>query len=282
MWRQTNLTYNEAIHMPDHEKTYPHVIETKEKRYKLVACEIMFREVCYLLSQTHKVIDVTFLPKGLHDMGEEKMTAVIQEELDKIEPEKYQAVLLGYGLCNNGVRGLHAKTPLVIPRAHDCITLFLGSRGRYKEYFQANPGTYYKTSGWIEREVGFLPQGGVMDKLGLNKTYEEYVEEYGEENAQYLMEMLGGWTDNYNKMTFINMSFRRDDGSEVVFGDLSAHMLQTRQKADELGWQFEEAAGDITLLEKFINCDWNDDDFLIVPPERKITVTNADDIMAFE
>ena len=43
---------------------------------------------------------------------------------------------------------------LVVPRAHDCITLFLGSKERYLDYFQTHPGVYFKTSGWIERGEG--------------------------------------------------------------------------------------------------------------------------------
>ena len=64
-------------------------------------------------------------------------------------------MLFGYGLCGMGLVGLTARPkPVVIPRAHDCITLFLGSRERYLEYFNAHPGVYFKTTGWIERGRG--------------------------------------------------------------------------------------------------------------------------------
>lgn len=43
-------------------KIYPHLIETGEKKFKLIACEIMFREACYILSQTHSIVDVVFMP----------------------------------------------------------------------------------------------------------------------------------------------------------------------------------------------------------------------------
>ncbi|MFV1980286.1 MAG: DUF1638 domain-containing protein [Rhodothermia bacterium] len=33
----------------------------------------------------------------------------------------------------------------VLPRAHDCITLLMGSRTRYLEYFKAHPGTYFRS-----------------------------------------------------------------------------------------------------------------------------------------
>ena len=76
----------------------------------------------------------------------------VQAAVDQSGGETYDAILLAYGLCNYGVRGLHAEVPLVLPRAHDCITLLLGSRQRYAEYFAVNPGTFYQSPGWIERD----------------------------------------------------------------------------------------------------------------------------------
>jgi hypothetical protein len=42
---------------------------------------------------------------------------------------------------------------MIIPKAHDCITLFLGSKERYRTYFDAHPGTYWYTPGWVECSV---------------------------------------------------------------------------------------------------------------------------------
>ncbi|MDR0426682.1 MAG: DUF1638 domain-containing protein [Clostridiales bacterium] len=252
---------------------YPHTVK-REKRYKLIACEIMFREVCYLLSQTPNVVDVVFLEKGLHDVGEDKMKAAIQAEIDKVDPQIYDALLLGYGLCNNGVRNLQAKVQMVIPRAHDCITLFLGSKKRYGEYFTANSGTYYKTSGWIERETGFIPQGSIGEKLGYRATYEEYVEEYGEDNAQYIMETLGDWTKNYKKMTYIDMSV-----GGISLGNAESYRAISKREAKDLGWEYEELKGDLRLIEKLINGDWDEREMLVVPAGNKIIPTNDDDIV---
>ena len=44
-----------------------------------------------------------------------------------------------------------------------------------------------------------------LQKLGLNKTYEEYVQLYGEENAKYILETLGKGIDNYTKYSYIDM-----------------------------------------------------------------------------
>ena len=111
-------------------------------RYRLIACEVMFRECAAAMANCKAIVDPEFLPKGLHDIGEAGMCSRIQSAIDATDPTSYDAILLAYGLCNNGVRGLHATRPLVLPRAHDCITLLLGSRHRYAEYFAANPGKY--------------------------------------------------------------------------------------------------------------------------------------------
>jgi len=68
------------------EKAYPHHIELKEKKCKLIACEVMFREICFLLSQTHNVVDVVFARKGLHDAGKKRMEEFLQAEIDKTDP----------------------------------------------------------------------------------------------------------------------------------------------------------------------------------------------------
>ena len=36
------------------------------KRYKVIACEIMFREVCLCASKSKNIVDTVFMPKGLH------------------------------------------------------------------------------------------------------------------------------------------------------------------------------------------------------------------------
>lgn len=73
------------------------------------------------------------------------------QQADSVAPGQVGAVVLGYGLGSNGMVGLRAGVvPLVIPRAHDCIS-FLGFRRRYVELFNKRWGTTYYTSGWLER-----------------------------------------------------------------------------------------------------------------------------------
>ena len=94
-------------------------------RLKLISCEIFYRELCWAVARSPNTVDIEFLPKGLHDIGSEGMSARLQAVLDRVDDPRYEAVLLGYGLCNNGIAGLRpGKYRLIVPRAHDCITLF--------------------------------------------------------------------------------------------------------------------------------------------------------------
>jgi hypothetical protein len=54
-----------------------------------------------------------------------------------------------------------------------------------------------------------------------------------------------------------------------------------REDAEARGWQFEKLQGDLSLLRKLVNGDW-DDDFLIVPPGWRVVATHDDRIIACE
>ena len=168
------------------------------RRFKFIGCEIIYREACYLAATGPNEVDVEFLLKGLHDLQRADMVAKIQSAVDAVDPARgHEAVLLGYGRCNDGLAGLTARhVPLVIPRAHDCVTFLFGSRRAYREYHEAAPGTYFMSTGWTERnraDTGDYRQPaygtqGVMGRLGLAEPYEEMVAKYGKDNADFMEE----------------------------------------------------------------------------------------------
>jgi len=242
---------------------------------KLVSCEIFYRELCAAVSRSPNTVDIEFLPKGLHDIGCTAMLARLQEVVDRVEEGKYDAVLLGYGLCNNGIVGLTARTtPIVIPRAHDCITLFLGSRKRYLDYFSSHPGVYFKTTGWIERgdSRGELRQLSIQRRIGLDSSFEELVEKYGEDNARYLWDEMCDLGRNYRQLTFVEMGVEPDDRFE----------RQTREEAASRGWDFEKVQGDPSMIQRFVDGCWEEQEFLIVCPGGRVAPTYEDDIITLD
>jgi hypothetical protein len=210
------------------------------------------------------------------------MSACLQETIDQVDAARYEAILLGYGLCNNGIRGLHASLPLVAVRAHDCITLLLGSKEKYAAYFQKNPGTYYMSPGWVERNGDPNTNAdSITTQLGMNRTYQQYVDKFGEDNARYLMETLGDWFKNYKKMAYIDTHVMDDRD----------YRDQTRCEAAGKGWEYEELSGDTHLLQRLLDGDltapsdsnkgWDARDFLLIPPARIVSPTHDDSIIGW-
>ena len=206
-------------------------------RFKLLACEIFFREISSLLADSPHQIDVEFLPQQWHTVGTARMKSRLSECLAAVDESCYDALLLAYALCSNGIVGLSTKKiPMVVPRAHDCITLFLGSRERYLNYFAANGGTYFMTTGWFERD----------------KTVHDGIE---------IMPF-------YSKLAFIEMGIEPDDTFE----------RRARVIAEERRWKFEKLTGDLSLLRRLLDGDWNND-FLIVPPGSEIQAAYNGDVI---
>ena len=236
-------------------------------RVKFLGCEILHREACRLASESPFVVDLQFMPKGLHDLSTAKMLETLQAAVDAAAAEgRYAALLLGYARCNDGVVGLRAPAglPLVIPRAHDCITLFFGSRAAYGSYFDARPGTYFRTTGWTERDDPKVNgQAGIMEQLGLAMSFEQMVEKYGRENAEFIRETLGDWRRNYKNLCYLEMGVC----------DESAHVEQARREAAENHWSFDGRRGDLALLSALFNGPWQDD-FVVVAPGRQIISCN--------
>jgi len=220
----------------------------KNKRFKVIACNVMWRELAYCAALSPHSFQLQFMDWGLHTEPD-RLRQELQKAIDATS-DGFDAILLGYGLCSNGLDGIAARrTKLVIVKGHDCITHFLGSRARYRQYFDAHPGTYWYTPGWIENH----PAPG---QERYEKTYRQYVEKYGEDNAEYLMEMEQDWFRKYTTAAYVDCGV----------GNTAAYEAYTKQCAQWLKWRFERLEGDAGLIRRLVNGDWDGDDFLIVEP----------------
>ncbi len=231
--------------------------------------------MCLAVVRSPNQVDVEFLPKCLHDMGAVPMRDALQAAVDQVDGSRYSAVLMGYALCGMGLAGLTARSvPLVVPRGHDCITLFLGSKEKYLEYFQSHPGVYFKTTGWIERGEDIDQLGGrtIHDKLGGRLSYEDLVAKYGEDNAEFLYGQLRDYTRNYGQLTFIEMGVEPDSSFE----------RRTLEEARRRGWKFEKVRGDMSLIQRMVDGQWDDRDFLLVPPGWRVVAKYDEGIIGAE
>lgn len=232
-------------------------------RYKLIACKALYRELSLLTARCGSFIDVTYLRQGFHDTPK-LLREALQSEIDAIDRGEdvhsynprfgrdFDAILLGYGLCSNGIVGLSSKKyTLVVPRTDDCIALLLGSYATYREYFDRYSGTYWYTPSWIEN--AYTPSEEMENAL-----LAEYTEKYGEENAKYIIDSELTLA-NYSRAAYISWD-------ELPFPEYEEY---TRRAAKRHGWDFDKVKGKAELLDDFINGRW-DERFLVVPPGKTI------------
>jgi hypothetical protein len=211
----------------------------------LIACAV-FKNLLEHLLPEELAAEVTFLDYGLHAIPRNLKTAV-QDTLNAIEEPSL--VVLGYGLCGNGLDGIQAgKHTLLIPRVDDCIAIFLGSYAAYKQEFDHNPGTYYLTKGWLESG---------SDPL---REYENLVEKYGQEMAEWLMSEQ---YQHYKRLLFVAHTQE----------DIDIYAPRARQVGEYMsqwGVRYEEISGSDLYLRQLTknasNLESTDGDFLIVKP----------------
>jgi hypothetical protein len=242
-------------------------------RLKAIVCQVFTREMEQVVRRSPHAVEVDVAPMGLHDLGA-GMRAHLQERIDAADDCGYDAILLGYALCGRGTEGLRAgKTPLVLPRAHDCIGVLMGGHPTYLTYFENHPGTYYRSPGWTEfqaqgtrLEPAFTAQKSI---LGERRPLEELVAQYGAENGAFLFEQFNAYRKHYSGLTYIATGVAAEDAARS----------RARAEAEREGWAFNEVNGTLRLLERLVCGPWDAESFLVVPPGATIQATLGDGIV---
>ena len=141
----------------------------------VITCAVLELEIDALAAEVGGLVHVEKLEQGLHNEPA-KLRDALQLAINRVESEHaVDAIVLGYGLCSRGIEGVRAsRCKLVVARAHDCITLLLGSRQRYAEYVTEHPGTYWYSPGWNKHHTPPGPQR-------YQKLLDQYTEKYGQD-----------------------------------------------------------------------------------------------------
>jgi uncharacterized protein DUF1638 len=198
-------------------------------------------------------VPAVWLDVMLHN-SPKKLGTALQEQIDALAKPSF--VIVGYGLCGNGLVGVKAREhTLIIPRTHDCVAIFLGSHQRYVQRFFASPNTYYLTKGWIDARDEPLAD------------YHDYVKEFDEETADYLFEMK---YKHYRKICLVGFTQ----------GELDAYREQAGAVAEFMNARFggvvlEETLGSTALIESLVRvgaCPSDaDEEFVVVKPGGEIS-----------
>jgi len=220
-----------------------------DKPRVIIACKVLQSLIETCLVET--AVTTVFMEYGLHRTPN-LMVAALQEKVDQILNPS--VVVLGYGLCGNGLVGLKSRGhTLIVPRVHDCITMFLGSHRSYMEDFSSEPGTYYLTRGWLESGSNPLDE------------YQALAEKYGRETADWIVDAQ---YKSYKRLVLVaptraELELCRGRASEV------AEFCAARW-----GFRYEERVGSDEFVRQLVTnapqFAESTEDFLVIPPGSEI------------
>ena len=240
----------------------------------LVACGVFEPELRALIPASPHEITLQLLDAGLHERPDQ-LRREAQAAIDATSAAQADALVLIYGLCGRGTAGLLAREiPVIIPRVHDCLTLFLGSRAEYRRQFSAHPGTFYLTAGWYQKKVA--PQGRQpFSRLGRpqgeenDERFHLWAEKYGPDNARAILSFYDSWKRNYTRAGFI------DTGLD----DRETYAAYAQDMAREFGWEYTRLEGHTDLLRALLSADWDRPDLLLLNPGQRSTSTGDDRLL---
>lgn len=195
--------------------------------------------------------EITFFDYALHRVPK-NLRETLQQALDSLPQPSL--VVLGYGLCGNGLHEIRAgRHALLIPRTDDCIAVILGSYQAYRREFDSQPATYYLSKGWLE--------GGSTPLI----EYRELVEKHGQKKADWLMEYQ---YHNYKRLALVVQNAADREKYRPAALEVAAY-------CEQWGLRYEEILGSDAMLLRLIEIAAGlaqaDDDFLVVPPGGVLT-----------
>lgn len=191
---------------------------------KLIGCLSTKNEVIGLGLSPDIVCE--FLDFSLHACPVELHTT-LQRRID--DSQHYDLIMLTYGRCSRALdRLISLAVPVIMPKAHDCISLLLGSDLKRQQLSDLNPDVYYFSQGWLE--YGRDPYA----------EYLEYLEKYSKEDASYLIQTLYG---RYKEAVFIRTC--HDEKLKVC-------RKRLKEIAGFFKWKTSEIPGDLGLLAKVV------------------------------
>jgi hypothetical protein len=218
----------------------------REHTICIVACETLKQELLAVMEKRGCDYPVIWVDAGKHTWPD-KLRVSVQEAIDGISPS-CETILLLFGFCGNAMVGIEARNhKLVMPKAADCIPLFIGSREERETY---GTRTYFFTE-------GYLNSGGSMVS-DASRIYERY----GEEDGLYILKKMLG---HYQDFAVVNTG---------VF-DIDAVKARVDDFAKPLEIPVKLIPGSLRFIDALLAGAWRDDAFLALEPGGKITFEDS-------
>ena len=212
------------------------------EREVMIACDTLRTEIAHVMSAFGIERRVIWMEHLLHNIPP-KMTEALQNAIDEVRDA--DRVLLGFGNCGNAIQGLkNGDFELIVPRIDDCVSLVLGSQ-RYREQFSRQNSAFYLTDGWI------------TGSRTIEVEYNEMIEDYGEEEADELMNMM---YTHYRTMAYLDTGLY----------DIDALMERTRHLCEVIETKQVIEPATLAYVERLVCGPWPDDLFVHVAPHEII------------
>lgn len=244
-------------------------------RLHVIACPVFQRELDLLAAEAKTNLTFRHLDMGLHEGTAANLCAALQDAIDQVSEDSCDAIVIAYGLCNRGIVGLQARAlPVVIPKAHDCIGMLLGTTQCYLAQLEAQPGTYFQSAGWLENAAtnGKIRPQDLPFSPDVSARREKLVEKYGVENADYLLEEFANFTRHYQRLAYISTPVPRAEQWEDA----------AKEIAHKHGWNFERLEGDLGWLRRLVNAEWNEQEFLKLKPGERVGLRHDSQLIEAE
>jgi hypothetical protein len=235
-------------------------------RIALLACSVFEREIALYGRGGNHLAEIRFLEMGLHDRPDQ-LRAILQQNLDEVDARTdIEAVALAYGLCGRGTAGLQpSRHKLVISRAHDCITVFMGSKEAYAEHQRRCPTCYFYTPGWNRGRR--VPGPEKLEALRA-----DLAARFDQDDVDFLVQAEREQWAMHDTATYLDL------GTE----DAATEADYARKCAGWLGWKFEQLRGDPALLRDLLWGNWDAGRFQIIEPGARLGHATDDSIMRSE
>lgn len=216
----------------------------------VLACQVFQHWIENLLPPDLRA-EITFLDYGLHAVPK-NLRKTIQNTINNLPQPSL--VMLGYGLCGNGLDKIEAGPHyLLIPRTDDCIAILLGSYQAYRREMEREPGTYTLTKGWLEAGTNPLEES------------QRYEQKYGPEKAAWLMDTQ---YKHYKRLALVARSPQE-------MAEYRAKAQQVAQYCARWGMRYEEINGSDDYLERLVKIVTQQlppgEDFLLIEPGGSLT-----------
>lgn len=193
--------------------------------------------------------DLEFLPKGLHNIGQAKMTARLAEVVAAVDRRPTMRDRAGLRAVQQraGVGLAATDIPLVVPQAHDCITLFRRQRPVCRLFWH-DPGVSSKhrlDRTRQRRRAGCHPDA-IQNRNGMTQWYEDLVAKYSRRAARDSSgRSCRRPTRNYGSTPFIPHG-----------ASSPTTVWHTRKRFAARGWKCDRVPGDMRLITALVNGPW--------------------------